>query len=420
MMSTSSKNYLKDLLIDEDLNNQTVTSEELSIIFNFECFGDDVTVCFCTAKFPNQYVEYGVGKAYRNVRLAKYISICEVLEHYSFFFGVSDCEPLRLTIDDLGKEPFLSLNSPRWQWIASRDDELFLTCDEFRGLSNQSLTALFPRALYNPIYVPKTAAERRGVYGTQINAYRTNSGTSCAPTIDDALLHGIFELVERDSLGLALLKHVFSANPKDIAVLEIDKDNRFIWDLAKSIERETERIIKVFDITSDLNIPTFLVGLYPSTLLSPISFGSAADINPDVALVRAMLESVQVYYADLKYPEEKPVASFDLTSNLYNGFLDGGVFNYRGAERTSTFSQWKSQRVQFSSQLGDVLASVVSGLSIGGIHTYWRSLQCPFDDLVVTAVIAPQLEKFHLVARGRRVEPGERGGVWLDGSEMNI
>ncbi|MFB3926141.1 MAG: YcaO-like family protein [Syntrophales bacterium] len=112
------------------------------------------------------------------------------------------------------------------------------------------------------------------------------NGVAAGNTFEEAVIHGLAELIERDSWSIALYNRSFS----DSLYIEEAPDNGFIIDILDRFEKADIEIVAK-DITSDIGVP--VVGAFSRDLVYRNMFpvnGFGAHIDPRVAMVRALLE----------------------------------------------------------------------------------------------------------------------------------
>lgn len=119
----------------------------------------------------------------------------------------------------------------------------------------------------------------------------TTNGIASGNTMAEALCHALYEVIERDSLTrFASL----SQSERDAAQLDLDT---LSYDNKKVLEqyRQANIPLKVWDITSLLNIPTFHCVIGDSDTLRNLSIftGTGTHLSADVALSRALTEAAQ-------------------------------------------------------------------------------------------------------------------------------
>jgi len=121
------------------------------------------------------------------------------------------------------------------------------------------------------------------------DCWATTNGCAAGNTLEEALLQGFMELVERDSVALWWYNRI--PRPKvDLASFQepyfLSLENYY-----QSIQRE----LWVIDITSDLDIPTFAaISRRCDRPVEDIIFGFGTHFDPKLALQRALTEINQI------------------------------------------------------------------------------------------------------------------------------
>lgn len=125
-------------------------------------------------------------------------------------------------------------------------------------------------------------------YKRENQLFRTNTnGLAAGNVIEEAVLHGLLEVIERDAWSL------YEAGAIEAKDLEVNS-NGLAEELLKKFERAN---IKVYikDITSDIEIPTIAVALDDERTKDPalLSLGVGCHLVPEIALIRALTEAAQ-------------------------------------------------------------------------------------------------------------------------------
>ncbi len=380
-----------------------------------EHFGNNIHVCFCTLVFPDGSESVGAGKSISDQRSALEVAAYEAVEHHALTLKQEDGHLSCVDAHLLNTMPFPEQNSPDWSLILG-GSKAYLTCDIFESIARPEKFVRFPRFLFNPDFVPTDSREIKSLRSLHLHRYSTNSGAACHKTVKEAVLHGVLEVIERDAIGLALLKCIVKDQPEPPVFIEEDQRTPALSKLFSWAQADLNCKLRLIDLTTDLGIPTVLAGL--TWLNDPFltSFGSAAHICPEVAIERAVLEASQIYYADLHYPEERPSIPDDAASLLYRCCLEAGIFDYKCPENKMLLSEWIAINTRYK-RLGDppdkAADWIGAVLNSKGIEIFWRGLRSPIDELPVVVSLIPKLERFHLVARGNWVVPGMRGKAVL-------
>ncbi len=204
----------------------------------------------------------------------------------------------------LAEQPEISTNLPGILLDAER------TNDTYESLS-ENYPALYPGTLLLPqplpdsaniewvmgydlindieVFVPANAVFHpyNPMDGNKLFRSNTN-GLASGNTIEEAVLHGLLEVIERDALSIA----EFTRNPgKEIVLSENDGLN---YGLKRKME-ETGIKVKVWLLDSDVDIPTVVAALDDTVLKDPalLVMGAGAHLSPEIAVTRALTEAAQ-------------------------------------------------------------------------------------------------------------------------------
>jgi bacteriocin biosynthesis cyclodehydratase domain-containing protein len=136
------------------------------------------------------------------------------------------------------------------------------------------------------------------------DAYRfckaDSNGNAAGNTLEEAILQGFMELVERDSIAIWWYNRL--RRPEvDLSTF----DEPYFVDL-QQFYREQNRELWVLDVTADFGIPAF-AGLSRRTVGSSerVSIGFGAHLDPTIAILRAVTEVSQVGLELDKIPDDK-------------------------------------------------------------------------------------------------------------------
>ncbi|MBU4491273.1 MAG: YcaO-related McrA-glycine thioamidation protein [Euryarchaeota archaeon] len=204
----------------------------------------------------------------------------------------------------LAEQPEVSINLSGILLNAER------VTDTYESLS-ESAPALYPDALLLPqplieftslewvmghdlvndieVFVPANAVFHPYNPQSANQLFRSNTnGLASGNTIEEAVLHGLLEVIERDALSIA----EYTMNPgKEIVLSESDGLN---YELKRRME-ETGIKVKLWLLDSDVNIPTVVAALDDTVLKDPalLVMGAGAHLSPEIAVTRALTEAAQ-------------------------------------------------------------------------------------------------------------------------------
>ena len=147
----------------------------------------------------------------------------------------------------------------------------------------------------SPILVPANAVfhpyiPNREIKPSAMAMFKGNTnGLASGNVIEEAVLHGIFEVVERDAWSIFELT---KRNKKQIDLDTIENET-----VSELVEKFTEQGIKIklMDITADLKIPTIVASADDTVLKDAalLTLGVGTHLNPEIAAIRALSEVAQ-------------------------------------------------------------------------------------------------------------------------------
>lgn len=112
-----------------------------------------------------------------------------------------------------------------------------------------------------------------------------SNGCAAGNTIEEAILQGFYELVERDAFAIWWYNHL------QVPAVDLTSfDDDFI-NSATDYYARYDRELWLLDVTSDLGIPTFVaLSNRPNATTEDIIYGAGAHADPRIAALRAMCE----------------------------------------------------------------------------------------------------------------------------------
>ena len=230
-----------------------------------------------------------------------------------------------------------------------------------------------------------------------------SNGCAAGNTLEEAIVQGFLELVERDSYAIWWYNRL---QRPEVDISQVD--DAYIRDLRIQLA-ETGRRLWVLDITHDLGIPSF-VALSHSTENGQdfIEFGSGSHFDPRIALLRALTELNQFLSIGL------------MGLRAQGPLTEGSSSPWRLQEHTYlTPNAGPSIRPDFSSRFGtlDKREQVMACVNLAkreGLDFLVLDQTRPDIEVPVARVIVPGLRHFY-----RRFAPGRLYDVpiklgWLD------
>lgn len=133
----------------------------------------------------------------------------------------------------------------------------------------------------------------------QVYVYADSNGNAAGSSLEDAVLQGLLELVERDAIA------IWWYNRGRVPSVDLDAFGDSWIDELRGVYAGLHRDVWVLDVTSDLGIPT-MAAVSRRTDRQPeeIMFGFGAHLDPRIALRRALTELNQMMPAVLETTED--------------------------------------------------------------------------------------------------------------------
>lgn len=230
--------------------------------------------------------------------------------------------------------------------------------------------------------------------------YSTNSGTAFGCSFNEAILHGLNEVIERHTLSHLLMsacrqslkQYTYTPSPAlmDLARMELNDG---------SIDTSWMKILIIESITGVF----FSVALPRETksrfILCPI--GSGCSISPVTAVTRSITELIQVTALYDESERELDDIAYNLldSHNLLRSLIELAEF------RTDDSTTWSNSTDNHALTIDEQIKKIVIGLKRTGHNTSYRILKEFDNGCVVTQVYIPGMDRFNLIRAGSAVAP---------------
>ncbi|MBQ6512281.1 YcaO-related McrA-glycine thioamidation protein [Methanobrevibacter sp.] len=140
-------------------------------------------------------------------------------------------------------------------------------------------------------YIPTNAIFHPYTHENNINSlFKSNTnGLASGNILEEAILHGMFEVIERDAWSIFELTH------KNYAQIDLDSiESEIINDAVDKFESEGIKI-KLMDFTADIKIPTIAASADDTVTKDAglLTLGMGTHLDPEVAILRALTEVAQ-------------------------------------------------------------------------------------------------------------------------------
>jgi len=208
---------------------------------------------------------------------AKASAIMEAFERYSAEKKSGDSKKsIKAPVDDI--KEYLDPESLILPQDSKVDGEIEWV--KAKNLRDENEVHVPANAVYHPYNPP----------GDCISLFRSNTnGLASGNVIEEAIFHGLMELIERDAWSMFEAKR----GPKREVDCQ-DTDNEIIEELLRRF-KVAKIEITLIDLTNDIRVPTIAAVADDVLLKDPalLSIGVGTHLDPEVAVIRALTEVAQ-------------------------------------------------------------------------------------------------------------------------------
>lgn len=384
----------------------------LGLSASFTAFGNKLPIYRCDVTDATGLKIPGKGKGLGDQAIAS--ALFEAIEHYCHVTNKPG-ESINLKLGGHPLDGKIVDGSPFFS-LLSRRRAPPLTRIVFEKINTLGIEIAAPAFLFDPEFKSASASESEFLRISGLRRYATNSGTASGTTIEDAQLHAMMELVERDALSIELLSTIFAPKPRPVRSIDRRSLNDHLEELVSLAERETGGKISIWYITSDIKIPAILVRLTDPLDPEYGFFGSGASLYVDYAIERALMEAVQVFQictAEIVEPYSTKTNAANRNSPYLRCLIEYGRFDYCGGEQQVTLSALnKDCPMRSRLTVKEQIEIAVNILESAGVFVFTRNLLS--HEISVVQLYSPELERFFLISAGIFVAPGKRGLKVLD------
>lgn len=370
----------------------------------------DLPVYACTLRDSNGRVRSrSAGKGRGDQSRAS--ALFEAIEHY---YSSSDVNAIAESGDWSLSSPAAIAEQPALgecaliQRLAAAHPDVLMAVSEHQSLDGREVVS-WPVFLHDPGYhLQPLPGDELPAYASFFR-YTSSSGLAAGTSTDEALLHALLEVVERDAVSLALIKWFClpeAAPAMAVTEKSMPAELRTLMDV---VRREVGCEPLLLDVTTDIGIPTFIGLTLPRALgMSEVSAGSSLDVGYAAErAVTELLQGIRLTQAagTAGGSPARPVSPLERYPRLK-------------AAAACDSSQLQLSRVPLRSSpavptVEANLSEVAARLRAAGLSAYWRTLSQADADTPVVSVVVPGAEHFSTVQGGFPVLCTGRGARLL-------
>lgn len=236
-------------------------------------------------------------------------------------------------------------------------------------------------AIYHP-YIPKENAQ---------SLFKSNTnGLASGNNLEEAILHGMLEVIERDAWSIFELTH---KNYSQINLDTIESD--IINDALLKFENEGIKI-KLMDFTADIDIPTIAASADDTVLKDPglLTLGMGSHLNPEVAVLRALTEVAQSRATQIHGSREDTVRADFAREAGYERMKRINKYYFKQEENQINLSDIEDKSTSFITQDIDIVKEELIAHDISKI--LYTDLTRPEIDVSVVRVVIPEMELYSI------------------------
>jgi ribosomal protein S12 methylthiotransferase accessory factor len=353
---------------------------------------------------------------------AKAGALCEAVERYSGVFRGEEVR-IRATYRELGEQaihPNKIMNFSAAQYLDRdvsnvKEDKFNRVPEPFNEDQEMDWTPVWSLTHEKFRYLPTAFCYFS--HPENKTVFACSNGNASGNILEEAILQGFFELVERDSVAL------WWYNRLNMPGVDLDSFNEPFIQEMQNYYYQHNREIWVLDITSDLGIPAFAaLTRNTNSAKEGIMMGFGAHFEARVALTRALTELNQMMSFVLNLENSKAGENIINDNATLEWLKEATVANQPYLLPHSGKLQRKaSDYVDLSSD--DFLTDIQTGRKIiedKGMEMLVLEQTRPDIDMPVVKVIVPGLRHFwKRFAPGRLYDvPVEMG--WLKAPRLEI
>ena len=241
-------------------------------------------------------------------------------------------------------------------------------------------------------FIPTNAIYHPYIHGNDCESlFKSNTnGLASGNVLEEAILHGIFEVIERDAWSIFELTHKNYAQI-DTASIESDIVNETIDKF------ESEGIkIKLMDFTADINVPTIAASADDTVTRDAglLTLGMGTHLDPEVAILRALTEVAQSRATQINGAREDTVRADFAREAGYERMKRINKYYFRDEDEKISLSSIENKSTTSITKDLEIVKEELMGNDIDKI--LYHDLTRPELDVSVVRVIIPEMELFAL------------------------
>ena len=239
-------------------------------------------------------------------------------------------------------------------------------------------------------YVPSIAVFHPYIHDNSVESpFKSNTnGLASGNVLEEAILHGIFEVIERDAWSIFEMTH------KNYSQINIDSiESELITDIIDKFESEGIKI-KLMDFTADINIPTIAASADDTVTRDAglLTLGIGTHLDPEVAILRALTEVAQSRATQINGAREDTVRADFAREAGYERMKRINKYYFKQEEDQIDLSDIENKSTTSITKDLEIVKDELIANDIKQI--LYADLTRPEIDVSVVRVIIPEMELY--------------------------
>ena len=241
-------------------------------------------------------------------------------------------------------------------------------------------------------YIPTNAIFHPYLHDNQVQSlFKSNTnGLASGNILEEAILHGMLEVIERDAWSIFELTH------KNYAQIDLDSiESELVNDVIEKFESEGIKI-KLMDFTADIDIPTIAASADDTVTKDAglLTLGMGTHLDPEVAILRALTEVAQSRATQINGAREDTVRADFAREAGYERMKRINKYYFREEDEKIKLSDIENKS---TSSITKDIEIVKDELMAKGIEKIlYVDLTRPELDVSVVRVVIPEMELYAL------------------------
>ena len=239
-------------------------------------------------------------------------------------------------------------------------------------------------------YVPSNAVFHPYTHDNDIQSFfkSNTNGLASGNILEEAILHGMFEVIERDAWSIFELTH------KNYSQINLDTiESELINNTIEKFESNGIKI-KLMDFTADIKVPTIAASADDTVTKDAglLTLGMGTHLDPEIAVLRALTEVAQSRATQINGAREDTVRADFAREAGYERMKRINKYYFRQEEEQVDFRDIENKS---TTSINEDIEIVKNELIANDIkHILYTDLTRPELDISVVRVIIPEMELY--------------------------